>query len=165
MPRIVSGLHRYQGETLTGLRYFPSVTQSFTAPDRSLAGKPPSQRQRRVAEEIRHQLAALFTRHEFRDPDLAEADLTVTEVRVSPDLRHATVFISRLGRADAATLLPNLARATPYLRGILARQLRLRVAPDLSFQPDTSLDYAARMNALLHSPEVARDLEMPDPDK
>ncbi len=103
-------------------------------------------------------LAGLFTRREFRDPDLAAADLTVTEVRISPDLRHATAFITRLGRADVDGLLPNLARAAPYLRGVLARQLHLRVAPDLNFLADTSIDYAARMDALLHTPEVARDL-------
>ena len=111
-----------------------------------------------MAEEIRHVLAAIFTRREFRDPDLADADLTVTEVRISPDLRRATAFVTRLGRADVEGLLPNLARAAPYLRGILARQVRLRVAPDLSFLPDTSIDYAARMDALLHSADVARDL-------
>jgi ribosome-binding factor A len=123
------------------------------------AAKPPSQRQLRVGEEIRHILAGVFTRREFRDPELAAAAITVTEVRVSPDLRRATVFVTRLGRSDIGLLLPNLARLAPYLRGVLAKQLRLRGAPELGFQPDTSIDYAQHVAELLHRPEVARDLE------
>jgi ribosome-binding factor A len=119
----------------------------------------PSQRQLRVAEEIRHVLAGIFTRHEFRDPELAEAEVTVTEVRISPDLKRATAFVARLGRSDINELLPALKRAAPYLRTQLAHNLRLRVAPEISFQPDHTLDEATRVNRLLHSPEVARDLE------
>ncbi len=122
----------------------------------------PSQRQLRVAEEIRHVLAGLFERRDFRDPDLAEAQITVTEVRISPDLKHATVFVVRLGRSDIDALLPALQRATPFLRGQMAHRLRLRSAPDLSFQPDQTLDYAAKIERLLHQPEVARDLEKPE---
>jgi ribosome-binding factor A len=122
----------------------------------------PSQRQLRVAEEIRHVLAAVFARHEFRDPDLADAEITVTEVRLSPDLKHATVFVARLGRSDVDLLLPALKRAAPYLRGQVAHALRLRFAPDLSFQPDAALDYAMKIDQLMHQPEVARDLEKPD---
>jgi ribosome-binding factor A len=123
-----------------------------------LAARPPSQRQLRVAEEIRHLLAAHFARGELRDPELAGATITVTEVRASPDLRHATVFVSRLGRDDVAALLPALRRAAPFLRSQLAHELRLRVAPDLSFEPDTSLAQAMEIDRLLRSPEVARDL-------
>jgi ribosome-binding factor A len=119
----------------------------------------PSQRQLRVAEEIRHLLAALFARREFRDPELAEAEVTVTEVRISPDLKHATVFVSRLGRTDVDTLLPALKRAAAYLRGQVAHGLRLKFAPDLHFQPDHALDYAMKIDALMHRPEVARDLD------
>jgi ribosome-binding factor A len=122
------------------------------------AAKPPTQRQLRVGEEIRHILAGEFIRREFRDPDLATTPITVTEVRISPDLRHATVFVTRLGRSDIGVLLPNLARVAPYLRGVLAKAMRLRVAPDLSFQPDTSIDYAQHVSELLHRPDVARDL-------
>lgn len=123
------------------------------------AGKTRSQRQLRVAEEIRHILAELFTRAEFRDPELAGEHITVTEVRVSPDLKHATAFVARLGRSDVAALLPALKRAAPFLRGQLAHALRLRVAPDLSFQPDTAIDEAMHIEELLHSPLVRRDLE------
>jgi ribosome-binding factor A len=111
-----------------------------------------------VAEEIRHVLAGCFARGEFRDPELADARITVTEVRISPDLKHATAFVARLGRSDIDALLPALRRAAPFLRGQMAHALRLRYAPDLSFQPDTSLDHASHIEELLHSPEVARDL-------
>ena len=122
----------------------------------------PSQRQLRVAEEIRHVLAGLFERRDFRDPELASAQITVTEVRIGPDLKHATVFVSRLGRSDVDALLPALKRATPFLRGQVAHALRLRFAPDLTFQPDTALEYATKIDRLLHAPEVARDLGGPD---
>jgi ribosome-binding factor A len=113
----------------------------------------------RVAEEIRHVLAAVFARREFRDPDLAEADITVTEVRLSPDLKNATAFVARLGRSDIDPLLPALIRAAPYLRSQVAHALPLRFAPALSFQPDHTIDEAAAIDKLLHSPEVARDLD------
>jgi ribosome-binding factor A len=122
------------------------------------SAKPASQRQLRVAEEIRHVLAGVFLRGELRDPDLAGVAITVTEVRVSPDLKHATAFVTRLGRSDVATKLPALRRAAPFLRGVVAKSLRLRVAPEVSFQADTSLDYAMHINDVLHKPEVARDL-------
>ena len=90
----------------------------------------PSQRQLRVAEEIRHVLAGIFARHEFRDPDLATAEVTVTEVRTTPDLKHATVFVARLGRNDVEELLPAMRRASAYMRGQVAHALRLRAVPD-----------------------------------
>lgn len=121
----------------------------------------PTQRQLRVAEEIRHVLAAVFERRDFRDPDLAEAEITVAEVRISPDLKHAIVFVSRLGRSDVDALLPALKRASPYLRGQVAHALRLKFAPDLTFQPDHALDYAMKIDRLLHQPDVARDLGQP----
>jgi ribosome-binding factor A len=118
----------------------------------------PTQRQLRVGEEIRHVLSGIFGRNEFRDPDLAAAQVTVTEVRIGPDLKRATAFISRLGRSDAELLIPALVRATPYLRGQVAKQLRLRIAPDLTFTPDLALDYAMKIDELMHRPEIARDL-------
>ncbi|MCW3474708.1 30S ribosome-binding factor RbfA [Limobrevibacterium gyesilva] len=123
------------------------------------AAKAPSQRQLRVAEEIRHVLAGVFLRGEIRDPELADVQITVTEVRIGPDLKRATAFVTRLGRSDIADKLPALRRAAPFLRGIIARSLRLRAAPDLSFQADTSIDYAMHVDALLRAPEVARDLD------
>jgi ribosome-binding factor A len=106
-------------------------------------------------------LSTVFGRQEFRDPDLAGVEITVTEVRVSPDLKHATAFVARLGRTDIDEKLPALKRAAPYFRAQLAHALRLRVAPDVSFQPDTALDYAMHIATLLHAPDVARDLAKP----
>jgi ribosome-binding factor A len=119
----------------------------------------PTQRQLRVGEEIRHVLAGIFLRREFRDPVLAEADITVSEVRLSPDLKHATAFISRLGRTDVDALLPALKHAASWLRSQVAHALPLRYTPELSFQPDHALDYAVKINQLMQRPEVARDLK------
>ncbi|WP_144185548.1 30S ribosome-binding factor RbfA [Elioraea rosea] len=125
----------------------------------------PSQRQLRVAEEVRHALAAVLERGDFRDPDLAGAHVTVTEVRASPDLKHMTVFVTPLGGGDASVLLAALKRAAPYLRGQVAQAIRTKYAPDLVFRPDTAIDAAARMEALFHSPAVARDLAPRDPSR
>jgi ribosome-binding factor A len=114
-----------------------------------------------VAEEIRHVLAGVFQRGEIRDPDLADVAITVTEVRIGPDLKRATAFVTRLGRSDVDAKLPALRRATPFLRSQVAKALRLRHAPDLSFQADTSIDYAMHVDELLRAPGVARDLGDP----
>ena len=130
----------------------------MSKPAKGKAGSAPSQRQLRVSEEIRHVLSAIFARGEFRDPELATAQITVTEVRTSPDLKNATAFVARLGRTDIDALLPALKRVAPYLRSQIAHEMRLRIAPQVSFQPDTTLDYAMHVDALLRKPDVARDL-------
>ena len=109
-------------------------------------------------------LAGIFTRREFHDPELADAEVTVTEVRVSPDLKHAAAFVTRLGRSDIGELLPALRRAAPYLRAQVAHAVRLKFAPELTFQPDSAPDYAMHVDELLRSPEVARDLEAHEGD-
>ena len=118
----------------------------------------PSQRQLRVAEEIRHALSTVFARADFRDPDLAGLHVTVTEVRASPDLKHMTAFVSGLGRDLTEAQFRALRRAAPFLRGQVAKAVRLKFAPDLHFQSDTALDYAMRIDRALRQPEVARDL-------
>ena len=123
-----------------------------------IAGKPPSQRQLRVGEELRHALADLFRRGDFHDPELASLNVTVTEVRISPDLSNATVFYSTLGGERMEEAQVALKRAAAFLRGQVARMVNLRHAPTLSFEGDTSFDYAHRIDSILHSPEVARDL-------
>ncbi|CAA7617133.1 30S ribosome-binding factor RbfA [Magnetospirillum sp. UT-4] len=123
--------------------------------------KPPSQRQLRVGEELRHVIATIIERGDIRDPDLAGRAITVTEVRVSPDLRNATVFVVPLGGGDVAPLLAGLKRARPFLRHEIARMVDLRSVPNLSFEPDTSFDEAGRIEALLNSPQVRRDLSVP----
>ncbi len=128
---------------------------------RGTNAKAPSQRQLRVGEQVRHVLAALFERGDFRDPELASARITVTEVRASPDLRHMTVFVTRLGGGDTTALLTALKRASPFLRARVAESVRLKFAPDLVFRGETTIDQAARIESLLHSPNVARDLGQP----
>jgi ribosome-binding factor A len=118
----------------------------------------PSQRQLRVAEEVRHALSTVFARADFRDPDLAGLHVTVTEVRASPDLQHMTAFVSGLGRELPKAQMRALRRVAPWLRTQVAKQVRLRAAPDLHFQQDTALDYAMQIDRALRQPEVARDL-------
>jgi ribosome-binding factor A len=113
----------------------------------------------RVAEEIRHVLAGIFARGEVRDPELAGVAITVTEVKVGADLRHATAYVARFGRSDIGEKLPALRRATPFLRAQVAQALRLRYAPELEFAADTSLEHAAHIDELLRAPEVRRDLK------
>jgi ribosome-binding factor A len=112
----------------------------------------------RVGEEIRHALAAVFERETFRDPDLAHVTLTVTEVRPSPDLRHARVYIVPLGGGDTTAIMAGLKRVTPFLRRCIAERVQMKFLPDLVFAPDTTFDQAAHIATLLHRPEVARDL-------
>lgn len=120
--------------------------------------KPPSQRQLRVGEELRHAIAMVIERGEFRDPELAGRAITVTEVRVSPDLRNATVFVVPLGGGDVTPILEGLKRAKSFLRHEIARMVELRSVPDLWFQEDTTFDTASRIDSILNSPEVRRDI-------
>lgn len=121
--------------------------------------KAPTQRQLRVGEELRHAIANVIERGEIRDPDLQGRLITVTEVRVSPDLRNATVFVVPLGGGDVAPILVGLKRAKAYLRHEISRSVQLRAVPDLVFHPDTTFDEATRIDDLLRSPVVRRDLE------
>jgi ribosome-binding factor A len=116
---------------------------------RSPAGTGQSQRQLRVGEGLRHVLAELLLRGEIHDPVIAAAHLTISEVRMTPDLRHAEVFVTELGGELRADLSQALARAAPRLRGEVARRLHLKYAPGLSFRADISFREAARIEALL----------------
>lgn len=124
----------------------------------------PSQRQLRVGEELRHALAEILERGAVRDPGLGSASITVTEVRVSPDLRNATVYVTPLGGGDTAGVLAALSRAGPYLRRLVARSVQLRYVPAIAFCADRTFDEAAHIDALLRDPAVARDLA-PDGDE
>lgn len=135
--------------------------------------RAPSQRQLRVGEEIRHTLAWIIERGDFRDPDLLSHAITVTEVRVSPDMRNATVYCVPLGGnmdpesdgAETDKIITALNRAQPFLRHQVAERMHLRAVPALVFVPDTSFDEAGHIDALLHLPDVARDLLVPDDDE
>ena len=111
--------------------------------------RAPSQRQLRVAEEIRHALSQMVAQANFRDPDLANQPITVTEVKVSPDMRNATVFVIPL-IGDAQTILPALSRAASYIRGQLSSSIKLRHTPNLKFEYDDSFDNAERIEMLLN---------------
>ncbi|MEZ5939570.1 MAG: 30S ribosome-binding factor RbfA [Hyphomonadaceae bacterium] len=122
--------------------------------------KPPSQRQLRAGELVRHALMDIFAREEFADPDLHGKSITVTEVRISPDLKHATVFCAPLGGADMKVTISALNRAQGFLRGRLAREVDLRNTPTLRFSGDESFDEGSRMDRLLASLRT----EHPDED-
>ena len=124
--------------------------------------RPPSSRQLRVGEAIRHALAAALERGEVRDPGLHGNPVTVTEVRVSPDLGHATAFVVPFGlqpgSGEIAEIAAALNRAAPFLRHRVAETVRTRYAPEIVFRADTTFDEAHRIHSLLTKPEVARDL-------
>jgi ribosome-binding factor A len=122
----------------------------------------PSPRQLRVGEEVRHGLARIFARGEINDPALAGVTLTVTEVRMSPDLKHALAFVMPLAGVHTAETLAGLKRGAPFLRALLAQEVTLRFLPSLAFRLDTSFEHANRINEILHRPEVLRDVETPE---
>src|SRR5580692_128844 len=126
--------------------------------------REPSQRQLRVGEELRHALARILQRGELRDPALQGAAVTVTEVRVTPDLKNATAYIMPLAGREADAVIEGLGRGAGFLRGQLAREVPLRFTPGLAFALDTSFDHASRINELLHRPEVERDLARREAD-
>ncbi len=124
------------------------------------SGRPPRQRQLRVGEQIRHVLSEALAREAVRDPDVAGRSITVTEVRVSPDLRSATAFVvplggglgdGSMGGADADIVVAGLQRAAVYLRGLIGKEMQLRLVPTLTFTLDTGFDQAARIDSLLAS--------------
>ena len=124
-----------------------------------MPARAPSQRQLRVGELIRHALAEILQRGEVHDPALEGVVVTVPEVRMTPDLKLATVFVMPLGGKGADAVLAAFERNKRYLRGEIAHRVNLRYAPDLRFRLDTSFDEGERIDALLRSPEVKRDLK------
>ena len=123
--------------------------------------RAPSQRQLRVGEELRHVLSEIISRGGLSDPALADANFTVTEVRLSPDLRNATVFVIPLGGADLEGKVAALNRAASYFRGQVARMVNLRNNPRLTFAGDHSFDEANKIDSILNQPGVRRDLAAP----
>ena len=119
----------------------------------------PSQRQLRVAELIRHALAELLTRGEIHDEALASHALAIPEVRMSPDLRLATIYVMPLGGREVAPLLAALESNKRYIRGEVARSVNLKFAPDVRFRADETSDQALRIDRLLASDKVRQDLD------
>jgi ribosome-binding factor A len=119
----------------------------------------PSQRQLRVGELVRHALAEVLARGETPDEVLSSHPVTVPEVRMSPDLKLATAYVMPLGGRDQKAVLDALERNKKYLRGEVVRRVKMKFAPDLRFRIDERFDEAERIDRLLRSPEVARDLK------
>jgi ribosome-binding factor A len=119
----------------------------------------PTQRQLRVGEELRHALVEVLRESHARDPSLQNLNVTVTEVRVSPDLRNATAFVMPLGGEHGAEIVAALNHAAAYFRSQLAHRVNLRYAPSVGFALDTSFVYAERIEDLLRAPTVQRDLD------
>ena len=129
---------------------------------RDLSGKPPSQRQLRAGELVRHALVDILAREDLRDPALAGVSVTIGEVRCSPDLRHANVFITALGMEsseDRKELAEALNKVAGFLRGRLGREIDMKFTPKLNFIPDRSYDEATAIDRLLDTPHVKQDLD------
>ena len=122
-------------------------------------GRGPSQRQLRVGELIRHKIAEMLARGEIHDDTLAEHVVTVPEVRLSPDLRLATVYVMPLGGEDVTPVVDALERHKRFIRGEVAEAVNLKFAPELRFRFDETFDEASRIDTLLDSPAVRRDVE------
>lgn len=123
------------------------------------SGAGPSQRQLRVGELVRHALAEVLARGDFSDPALGRTLITVPEVRMSPDLKIATCYVMPLGGKDEKAVLDVLNANAKPLRGEVGHRLELKFTPELRFRLDTSFDEGARIDALLRSPDVVRDLD------
>jgi ribosome-binding factor A len=121
--------------------------------------KGPTQRQLRVGELIRHAMAEMLARGDVHDLVLEGHLITVPEVRMSADLRLATIYVMPLGGRDASEVVAALERHKRYLRGEIAHRVNLKFAPDIRFRVDERFDEADRIDKLLRSPDVARDLK------
>ncbi|RME61789.1 MAG: 30S ribosome-binding factor RbfA [Alphaproteobacteria bacterium] len=124
----------------------------------------PSVRMLRVGESLRHAIAGMLARGEVHDDLLSRASITVSEVRLSADLRHATAFVMPLAGVAREAVLAALNRAAPALQGRLGRTMRMKFTPRLVFRLDESFDEASRIDRLLADPKVRRDLDPADTD-
>ena len=128
-------------------------------------GSGPSQRQLSVGEKVRHALTEVMQRGEIRDPLLEKAVVSVSEVRMSPDLKLATAYVTVLGQDDVTPFVDALNSNARFIRGRVTPALKqMKYMPDIRFREDTSFDNFARIDALLRSPEVARDLDEDETD-
>jgi ribosome-binding factor A len=121
--------------------------------------KAPSQRMLRIGELIRHRIAELLARGELHDKVLASHVITIPEVRMSPDLKLATVYVMPLGGKNVKPVIEALTRNKKVLRAAVAQTLNLRYAPDLRFKEDETFEEATRIDRLLDSPKVRQDVE------
>ena len=122
----------------------------------------PSQRMLRVGEMIRHELSAVLARGEIHDDVLAANVITIPEVRMSPDLKLATVYVMPLGGQNIEAVVAALNNHRKYIRSIIAKAVNLKFAPEVRFRHDETFDEASRIDALLHSPRVRADIDKKD---
>ena len=134
-----------------------SPRSSIKTPSRP-ANTGPSQRQLRAGELVRHALVEILREEDLNDAALAGVSVTVTEVRMSPDLRHAVCFVIPLGGAHADDVVAGLNRTARFLRGQLGHNIEMKFTPELKFIFDDSFDEAARMSRLFDDPKVQQDL-------
>lgn len=125
----------------------------------------PSQRQLRVGEALRHALAEVLARNEIRDPDLDGVSVTVTQVKPSPDMRYATVYCEPLGGQNARAIVAALNRHKGFLRGEMGHRLTMKFTPDLRFVEDESFAEAQKIETILKSERVSRDLAAPEDEE
>jgi ribosome-binding factor A len=135
------------------------MAQRKKSNQREPASAGPSQRALRVGELIRHALAEMLSRGDIHDPTIESHLITVPEVRMSPDLKLATVYVMPLGGKDVAAVVKALDANKRYLRGEIAHRVNLKFAPDLRFRADERFDEAERIEKLLRTPAVRRDVE------
>lgn len=119
----------------------------------------PSTRLLRVGESVRHAVSAVLARGDIQDDDLKGVSVTVSEARVSPDLRHAKLFVMPLGGDQSGKILKALNKHTAYIRGQMSKSLTMKYTPDLKFLEDESFDEATHIEELLKNPKVQRDIE------
>ena len=144
-----------------GARIFLKVTTMTRA-----TSSAPSQRMLRVGEQVRAAITQVLQRGEVRDPLLEKTVISISEVRMSPDLKHATAYVTPLGVKDHEAVIDALNRNSKFIRGRLGPQLRqMKYMPDVRFRDDTSFDNYKKIDDLLRSPEVARDLSAEDGDE
>jgi len=124
--------------------------------------KAPTQRQLKAGELIRRALAEIITKEHLRDPDLKGVSVTISEVRVSPDLKHAIVYAAPLGGGDTTKVVAALGRCSSFLRGRLGHEMEMKSTPRLKFVEDTSFETASEMQTLLNQPKVKQDLSSTD---
>jgi ribosome-binding factor A len=137
----------------------PSKSRRSTVkPAGRAAPTGPSQRQLRAGELVRHALVEILRAEDLADPDLAGVSVTVTEVRMSPDLRHAVCFVEPLGGAQAVQVVAAMNRSTKFFRGRLGHAIDLKFTPELKFMHDESFDEVARIGRLFDDPKVRQDL-------
>ena len=122
----------------------------------------PTQRQLRVGEMLRHALAEILREGNIRDPDLIGISVTVTQVKPSPDMRHATAFVEPLGGKNAKQVVTALNRHTRFIRGEMGHRIDLKFTPDLRFVEDESFAEAEKIETILKSTRVQQDLAKPD---